>query len=174
MSRFEELVSTVADYQDRAKENYDRVRRLAEDLKDGFCGYLGSTTGACVHLVPPAGQFKPKTDLNTAFSVPPAGFRPLGPIFFGLAVRVTAGTDWIRLVISCHKQGEKFTVQIQEGPNYTFGLPLQDYDPSEFYDMMYQHILAQFTEAIERYDRGTDARTIGFDFSEADTVAPGA
>ncbi|MAK60077.1 MAG: hypothetical protein CMK09_03770 [Ponticaulis sp.] len=170
MSRFDELVETVAEYEKRAAENYDRVRRLAEDLKDGFCKYLSSGTGACVHLVPPAGPFKPMTDLNTAFSIPPIGFRPLGPILFGLAVRVSKGTDWIRVTMACHKLGEKFTVQLQDGPSYNFQLPLSDSNPDEFYEILFDHIHAQFKDAIVRYDQGSDARSIGFDFT-ADTDA---
>lgn len=166
MSKFDDLVATVDTYQSRAKDNYDRVRRLAEDMKDGFCNYLGTGHGVCVHLVPPAGAFKPVTDLNTAFSIPSRGFRPLGPILFGFAVRVTKNTDWIRLTMSCHKAGERLTVQVQGGPNYTFQLPLSEYDPSEFYELLFDHIKAQFADAIERYDRGADTHSIGFDFTE--------
>ena len=166
MSKFDELVDAADAYQARVQDNFERIKRLAQDLKDGFCSYLGAKDGVCVHLVPPVGQFKPTTDLTTAFSIPPRGFRPLGPVFFGLAIRVSRGTDWIRVAVRCQKLGEKFTVFIEGGPNYTFQLPLADGDPSEFYDLLFQHVLSQFTEAIERYDRGTDARSIGFDFSE--------
>ncbi|HBH90083.1 hypothetical protein [Ponticaulis sp.] len=171
MSRFDDLVETAKKYQDRAAENYDRIRKLASELKDGFCQYLGTGHGVCVHLVPPVGQFQPKTDLDTAFSIPPRGFRPLGPVLFGLAVRVSEGMDWIRVVMHCHKQGERFMIAIDHGPNYTFKLPLSENDPSEFYDLLYRHITSQFTEAIERYDRGTDARSIGFDFSDPNETA---
>ena len=172
MSRFDELVTTVDAYQTRAKENYDRIRRLATDLKDGFCSFLGSRDGVCVHLVPPAGPFKPMTDVDHAFTVPPRGFRPLGPVSFGLAVRVTRGTDWIRLTMHCHKLGDKFTVHIDGGPSYTFKLPLTENDPTEFYQLLFEHIRSQFTEAINRYDSGTDARSIGFDFSQLDDTKP--
>ena len=64
MSRFDELVTTVEAYQMRADENYQRIRRLAEDLKDGLCQFMGAKDGICVHLVPPVGPFKPMTDLN--------------------------------------------------------------------------------------------------------------
>ena len=62
-------------------------------------------------------------------------------------------------------------IAIDHGPNYTFKLPLSENDPSEFYDLLYRHITSQFTEAIERYDRGTDARSIGFDFSDPNETA---
>jgi len=34
MSRFEDLLETVKEYQLRAAENYERIRQLASDLKD--------------------------------------------------------------------------------------------------------------------------------------------
>lgn len=166
MSNFEDLVTTVEAYQARATENYDRIRHLAEKLKEGFCEYLSANDGVCVHLVPPVGPFKPFTDLNKAFSIPPRGFRPLGPVYFGLAMRVSRGTDWIRIVMRCHKLGEKFTVYIENGPSYTFHLPLAESDMGEFFDLLFSHVREQFTEEIERYDRGSEARSIGFDFSD--------
>ena len=173
MTRFEELIETVDGYQKRAGENYDRIRRLATDLKDGFCKYLGSGKGVCVHLVPPVGPFQPKTEIDKAFTIAPRGFRPLGPIAFGLAVRVTKETDWIRLAMRCHKLGERFTVYIEGGPTYTFQLPLAENDTTEFYDILFAHIKAQFTEAVERYDRGSDARSMGFDFNDPETTDTG-
>ncbi len=167
MSRFDELVSTVDEYQKRAAENYSRIRALAEEISTGFCAFLGNSDGVCVHLVSPTGAFTPKPGGDAAFSVAPRGFRPLGPIIFGLAVRVTRGTDWIRLTLHCRKAGHDFVVQLDGGPAYTFHLPLEDHDKSEFYELLYAHILSRFTEAIERYDDGDYAsRSIGFDFTE--------
>lgn len=170
MSKFEELLTSVEAYQTRVTENYDRVRRLATDIKDGFCAYLDSKDGVCVHLVPPIGEFQPRTDLDKAFTIPPRGFRPLGPISFGLAVRVTRGTNWIRVPMHCRKLGDRFTVFLDGGPSYTFSLPIADHDPSPFYDMLYDHIAKQFTDAVDHYDNGEDARSIGFDFSDNDEV----
>lgn len=167
MSRFGDLIETVDAYQKRAGENYDRIRGLAEDLRSGFCDYLDASDGVCVHLVPPVGAFQPRPAGDQAFSAPPRGFRPLGPVAFGLAVRVSRGTDWIRVTMACRKTGDDFIVQIDQGPNYEFTLPLADHDPSEFYEILYQHIKERFTQAIERYDEGEySTRSIGFDFSE--------
>ena len=108
MSRFEELISTVSHYQSLAAENYTRVRSLAEELREGLCAHIGSKDGVCVRLVPPAGAFEPKDYGDQAFSVPPQGFRPLGAILFGLAIRVSTGTDWMRVTIECQKIGDEF------------------------------------------------------------------
>lgn len=166
MSRFEELVATVETYQALAEENYNRIRRLAEEVRSGLCDYLGASDGICVHLVPPAGAFEPRSYGDQAFSIPPRGFRPLGPVSFGLAVRVSKTHDWLRLVLHCRKAGDSFVVQIEEGAEYQFQLPIREEDAAPFNAHIFEHILGWFTENIERYQEGSyGARGIGFDFS---------
>ena len=167
MSRFEELVETVETYQALAAENYDRIRKLAEEVRSGFCNFLHSGEGICVHLVPPTGPFEPRAYGDAAFSLPPRGFRMLEPIAFGLAVKVSDGEDWLRLTMQCRKIGDKFSVMIEDGSVYEFSLPLTDADPQPFYQHLYDHILLWFADRIERYrdgDYGT--REIGFDFAD--------
>ena len=167
MSRFDKLIETVETYQALAAENYDRIRLLAGEVRSGFCDYLGSGDGVCVHLVPPTGQFEPKEHGDKAFSLPPRGFRLLGPISFGLAVRVSREQDWLRLTMECRKIGETFIVQIEDGSEYEFRLPLTDADPQPFYDHLYNHILLWFAGRIERYKDGDyGTREIGFDFAD--------
>ncbi len=167
MSRFDNLIETVEAYQVLAAENYDRIRSLAEEIRSGFCEFLGASDGVCVHLVPPAGPYKPKAHGDAAFSIPPRGFRLLEPISFGLAVRVSHGTDWLRLVMECRKIGDKFKIQIEDGSQYEFSLPLKDADPEPFYEHLYQHILLWFSDRIERYKEGDyGTREIGFDFAD--------
>lgn len=170
MSRFEELVTTVEVYQGLAEENYNRIRRLAEEVRSGLCDYLGASDGVCVYLVPPAGPFEPRAYGDQAFSIPPRGFRPLGPVSFGLAVRVTKEQDWLRLVLHCRKSGDSFVVQIEEGAEYEFRLPIREEDSGPFNTHIYQHILGWFTENIERYREGSyGTRGIGFDFSHPES-----
>lgn len=173
MARFDELLARVDTYQELAGENYDRIRKLAEELSAGMCEFMGSQTGVCVHLVPPRGEFTPKAHGDEAFSMPPRGFRQLGPVVFGLAVRVSKGTDWLRLVLQCHKIGDKFTVSILEGEKYTFELPLIDNDAEPFYQHIYDHVYNWFDDRIERYRNGDDysTREIGFDFAQDDDKA---
>lgn len=166
MSRFDELINTVAHYQNLAGENYTRVRGLAEELREGLCAYIGSKDGVCVRLVPPMGAFEAKDYGDQAFSVPPAGFRPLGPILFGLAFRVSMGTDWMRVTVECQKIGETFIARIAGGEEYTLSIPLAENDPEPFYDHLYQHVLDWFQTQITRYEAGDyGQREIGFDFS---------
>lgn len=169
MARFDDLLETVGTYQTLAAENYDRIRRLAEDLREGMCAFMGSTTGECIHLVPPAGPFKPTAHGDAAFSMPPRGFRQLGPVAFGLAVRVSPGTDWLRVTLQCHKVGDTFTVNIVDGEKYMLSLPLADNDTEPFYQHIYDHVRDWFLDRIERYEDGDyGTREIGFDFAEDD------
>ena len=169
MSRFEELISTVDRYQALAAENYSRVRTLAEELRAGLCAHIGSSEGECVSLVPPAGPFEPKDYGDQAFSMPPKGFRPLGAIQFGLAVRVSMGTDWMRVTMECQKIGEDFIARIVGGEEYELSIPLKDNDPEPFYDHIYDHVLDWFKTQIERYEAGDyGGREIGFDLSRSD------
>lgn len=163
-SRSSELAATVTRYKERAAENYYRVRTLAEALRDGFCAYMESDNPPCVFLVPPAGPFEPKDYGDLAFSVPPEGFQPLGPIAFGLIVRVSAQNDWLRLVLKCTKEAQDFTVEIEDGPSHTFTLPVQRVDHKAFFDTVFSHVNDWFAREVERYDSGEyGQRDIGFD-----------
>lgn len=169
MSRFEDLISTVAHYQNLAAENYTRVRTLAEELREGLCAHIGAMDGVCVRLVPPAGPFEPKDYGDQAFSVPPTGFRPLGAILFGLAIRVSIGTDWMRVTMECQKIGDDFIARIVGGEDYHLSIPLKDNDPEPFYDHIYEHVLEWFKNQIERYEAGDyGSREIGFDISRSE------
>lgn len=166
MSRFEELISTVSRYQTLAAENYIRVRSLAEELRAGLCAHIGMKDGVCVRLVPPAGPFEPKDYGDQAFSIPPQGFRPLGAIQFGLAIRVLGENDWMRVTMQCQKIGDEFIAQIVGGEEYRLNIPLADNDPEPFYDHIYEHVLEWFQTQIERYEAGDyGSREIGFDLS---------
>lgn len=173
MSRFEELISTVSRYQTLAAENYSRVRSLAEELRAGLCAHIGMKDGICVMLVPPSGPFEPKDYGDQAFSMPPEGFRPLGAIQFGLAVRVLSDKDWMRVTMQCQKIGDDFIAQIVGGDEYRLSIPLKDNDPEPFYDHIYEHVLEWFQTQIERYEAGDyGRREIGFDVSlDHDEVA---
>ncbi len=167
MSRFDKLIETVDTYQDLAAENYNRIRSLAEEMRGGLCDYIGASDGICVQLVPPAGPFEPRAHGDAAFSIPPRGFRPLGPVSFGLAVRVSKANDWLRIGLECRKVGDAFVVQIESGAEYEFRLPLTPEAQAPFYEHVYSHILTWFSEEIDRYRNGEyGKREIGFDFAD--------
>ena len=173
MSRFDELITTVEAYQALAAENYNRIRSLAEEMRAGLCDYIGAADGMCVHLVPPKGPFEPRPHGDQAFSLPPRGFRPLVPISFGLAVRVSKAEDWMRVSMECRKVGEVFIIEIEDGAKFEFRLPLRDQDPEPFYAHVFSHVLNWFQENIERYEVGDyGTREIGFDFADDINAQP--
>jgi len=170
MSRFEDLLNTVAQYQQLADENYQRVRRLAEEIRTGLCQYMGTSEMSrgtvCVRLVPPSGPFEARDYGDQAFSIPAEGFRPLGAILFGLAFRVSGKDDWMRVTLECQKIGSAFMIHLAGGEDYTLSLPLQTNDTEPFYEHLYQHVLSWFQTQIEHYQAGEyGRRDIGFDFS---------
>lgn len=172
-SRYETLAALAARYRALAAENYARTRALAESLRAGFCGYLNSDDPPCVLLVPPAGPFEPRAYGDFAFSVPPSGFQPLGPIAFGLAVRVSSQNDWIRLTLECLKEADSFIITIYGGGESSVRMPVSERNPTEFYAALYEHLHAFFDQAIDDYEHGRyGQREIGFDFSQPPQIAP--
>jgi hypothetical protein len=167
-SRHAALLALAERYRALADENYARIRALAEAIQSGFCGYLNSADPPCVLLVPPTGPFEPIAYGDRAFSSPPHGFRPLGPIQFGLAVRVGAENEWLRVTLSCEKEGETFTVNLMGGGSHEFALPLKGQDPTEFFAALHAHVRSFFETAIDDYEHGRyGQRDMGFDFSAA-------
>jgi hypothetical protein len=168
-SRYEALTALAARYRALARENYDRARALAEAIRSGFCAYLGSSAPPCVLLVPPFGPFEPIAYGDRAFSTPPAGFQPLAPILFGLAVRVgeeSPGGEWLRVTLECVKEGETFKVDIHGGGELRFQLPLHEQDPTELFAALLAHVEGFFTRAIDDYALGQYGQTdMGFGFS---------
>ncbi len=166
MTRFEALFDIVALHQRLASENYERIRTIAEHVRAGFCAYLDASGGECVHLAPPFGPFELKEHGDEAFSLPPKGFRPISPITFGLAVRVSPIPDWVRVALVCSKTGEAFNVEIADGKSYVFSLPIGDNENRDFFDMLYGHLAEGFGEQIRQYQEGEyGGHEIGFDMS---------
>jgi hypothetical protein len=117
-------------------------------------------------LVAPAGPFEARDYGDEAFSLPPSGFRPLAPIQFGLAVRVSRGVDWMRVTIECQKIGDKLIARIVGGEEFTLQIPLAENEPEPFFEYIYQHVLGWFQDQVKHYQAGDyGTREIGFDIS---------
>lgn len=165
-SRHDQIVEAAARYKALAGENYDRVCRLARALREGFCAYLAAAEPPCVLLVPPEGPFEPEDAGPRAFSIPPEGFQPLGPISFGLAVRIDSQGNWLRLALTCEKVGASFTVRVAGGGAHPVAMPLIENDFAELYDHLFARVLDWFRLAIDDYENGEyGGRAMGFDFS---------
>ncbi|WP_300545898.1 hypothetical protein [Maricaulis sp.] len=165
MSRFDKLAGAAERYGRLSLDNYAIVRNVAENVSAGFCRYLGESKGVCVHLVPPEGPWLPRPYRSGAFSVSGTGFLPLGPIAFGLAVKVSNTGDWIRLVLTCAKKGHHVEVVIAGGPVFDIDLPVEEADLIDVFDRLHAHLVRWFTDAADLYEHGDyGGQAIGFDF----------
>lgn len=179
-SRFDALAAAAERYGRFSLENYSIIRSVAENIQAGFCRYLGEDKGVCVHLVPPEGAWAPRPYRSGAFSVSGSGFLPLGPIAFGLAVKVSTTGDWIRLVLTCTKKGHHMEVVIANGPVFDIALPVQDAEMQALFDRLHAHLVRWFTDAAELFEHGDyGGQSIGFDFlrrpaADEDAPDPGA
>lgn len=174
-TRFEVLTGIVARHQQLAAENYRQIRAVAEHVREGFCAYLDASGGDCVHLAPPTGPFEPRGYGDEAFSLPPKGFRPIGPITFGLAVRVSQTPDWVRVALVCSKEGGAFNVEIADGKSHAFTLPLSKSEDRDFFDMLHAHLADGFSEQVRQYEEGAyGGREIGFEMSPEVVTPPRA
>lgn len=172
---FSQLIDTAGRYGTLSYQNYSLVRSLAERLRHGFCEYLAADDGACLYLVPPMGPFLPKNHGSGAFSVSGAGYLPLAPISFGLAVRVSRKNDWLRVVFSCAVEGGKLEAHIAGGESFAFELPLDDLQVNNMFEPLYRHIHDWFANRVAQYEQGSyGGRDIGFEIinvAKSDKIA---
>ena len=113
--------------------------------------------------MPPQGAFSAQNYRSGAYSVTGKGFLPLEPISFGLAVRISGEGDYMRIVLTCRKEGEKMFVSVEETEQKELDLPVSDSALEGLYESLYQHLLRWFEERVETYDNGSyGSNEIGF------------
>lgn len=161
--RLRALFDIAEIYGQRSFRNYAQIRSVAETIRDGFCAFLNSE-GPCVFLVPPKGRFAAQNYQSAAFSVTGQGYLPLTPISFGLAVLVSEDKDYVRLVLTCRKEGDTIYVRIENGVEIRLNMPLGDDHFAPVFDALYQHLIDYFQDQIDDYDNGDyGVQEIGFD-----------
>ena len=171
-TRFDSLADAAERYGEYSLENYAVIRSVAENVSTGFCRFLGSDGKICVHLVPPEGAWSPQPYRSGAFSVSGSGFLPLGPISFGLAVRVSRTGDWTRLVLTCTKKGHHVEIAIADGPVFDLDLPIGDADLQTVFLRLHDHLIRWFGDQADLYENGDyGGRAIGFDLVHSDDGA---
>lgn len=163
------LVSDAAKiYGARSFDNYAQIRSVGEQIRDGLCEWLDSEK-QCVFLVPPQGPFTAQNYRSGAFSVTGKGFLPLEPISFGLAINISGEGDFMRLVLTCRKEGNKMYIHIDEGREAELMLPLNETDLTKFYESIYEHLMNWFEGRVDQYDNGSYGNNdIGFDIMRVD------
>ncbi|MGK0266032.1 MAG: hypothetical protein ACI82N_000276 [Maricaulis sp.] len=174
-SRFDSLADAAERYGRCSLDNYAHVRNVAENLSTGFCRYLSGGEPVCVYLVPPKGEWAPQAYQSGAFSVSGTGFLPLDPISFGLAVRVSRTSDWLRVVLTCTKRGTEMEVEIENGSTFALELPVREEQLARLNHILFDHLTIWFSQQADLYENGEYGdRAIGFDFlhSPEDAAAP--
>lgn len=174
-SRFDTLADAAERYGRFSLDNYAHVRNVAENVSTGFCRYLSGGEPVCVYLVPPTGEWAPQAYQSGAFSVSGAGFLPLDPISFGLAVRVSRTGDWLRVVLTCAKKGPEMEIEIENGSTFALELPVRDEQLTQLFQILYGHLTVWFAQQADLYENGDyGGRAIGFDFlhNPEDAAAP--
>lgn len=161
--RLQEIFTVAQAYGERSFENYARIRSLAETLRDEFCAWLSHEPG-CVFLIPPEGRFSAKNYQSAAFSVAGEGYLPLKPISFGLAVRVSEDKDFMRLKMTCRKEGDSMFVRIENGTEIRVAQPVTEDGLTPLFHACYAHVIDFFQDRIDDYDNGRyGTQDIGFD-----------
>lgn len=167
-SRLTELAEAAKVYGERSFDNYAQTRSVAEQIRNSLCAYLDSG-GECVFLVPPQGPFMAQNYRSMAFSVAGKGFLPLEPISFGLAVNISGDGDYMRIVMTCRKEGEKMFVMMENALTFEIDLPIDDESLEQINESIYQHLLSWFTDRVSQYDDGEyGSGDIGFDIQRID------
>jgi len=167
-SRLTKISEAAKVYGSRSFDNYAQIRSVAEQLRDGLCAWLDSDK-QCVFLVPPQGAFSAQNYRSAAFSVTGKGFLPLEPISFGLAINISGDGDFMRLVLTCRKEGDKMYIHVDEGREADLELPLQEKDLISFYESIYEHLMVWFEGRVDQYDNGSYGNNdIGFDIMRVD------
>lgn len=155
-------------YGERSFDNYAQIRSVAEHIRDGLCLWLDNEQ-KCVFLVPPQGAFQAQNYQSAAFSVSGKGFLPLEPISFGLAVKISEDGDYMRLILTCRKEGGRMYVSVENSTSFTLALPLVESAMTSVYEGLYDHLVRWFTDRVEQYDHGDYGSTdIGFDIHRAE------
>lgn len=173
-TRFDSLADAAERYGRLSLDNYAQIRGVAENISVGFCRYLGSED-VCVHLVPAEGAWSPAPYRSGAFSVSGTGFLPLGPIRFGLAVRVSRSDDWVRVVLACSKVGHAMEINIQNGRSFSLPLPVEDEALQDLFDHLHRHLIDWFEDQADRFEHGDyGGRDIGYDFLHRTDDGPDA
>ncbi len=167
-NRREELAKAAEVYGSRSFDNYAQIRSVAEQIRNSLCHFLDEGD-ECVFLVPPQGPFMAQNYRSMAFSVAGTGFLPLEPISFGLAVNISGDGDYMRLVMTCRKEGEKMFIMMENALTFEVDLPIDDKALNEINEAIYQHLFSWFTDRVRQYDDGQyGTGDIGFDIQRID------
>ncbi len=162
-TRLDKIQKAAEVYGERSFDNYVQVRSVAEQLRAGLCEWLDDRK-QCVYLVPPQGPFTAQNYRSAAYSVSGKGFLPLEPISFGLAINISGEGDYMRLVLTCRKEGKRMFITVESANEYDIDLPVTKEELTGLYENIYEYLNHWFVDRVEQYDHGSyGSSDIGFD-----------
>lgn len=168
-TRLEKIAQAAQIYGERSFDNYSQIRSIAEQLRTALCENL-DPGHQCVFVVPPQGPFQAQNYGSAAFSVAGKGFLPLEPMSFGLAVKVSGDNDFMRLILTCRKEGDKMFIQIEDAGEHILDLPTSEAGITTLLDAIYEYMLEWFTGRVDHYDNGSyGSNDIGFDIQRVES-----
>jgi len=163
IERMDKIAAAAEIYGQRSFDNYAQIRSVAENIRNELCKWLNPDK-ECVFLVPPEGPFTSQNYRSGAFSVTGTGYLPLKPISFGLAVRISHDNDYMRLKMTCRKEGDAMFISIENGQDIRVGLPATLDELMPLFETIYTHIIDFFQNSVDEYDNGHyGTPEIGFD-----------
>ncbi len=163
LDRLDHIAAAADIYGKRSFDNYAQIRSVAETIRDELCVWL-SPKEQCVFLVPAEGPFGAQNYRSAAYDVSGQGYLPLKPISFGLAVRISHDKDFMRLKVTCRKEGDAMFVSVEGGRDVRVPLPATQDGLMPLFEGIYSHIIDFFTHSVEEYDHGDYGTSeIGFD-----------
>ncbi|MBC6403901.1 MAG: hypothetical protein GDA39_04180 [Hyphomonadaceae bacterium] len=167
-SKFDRLAKAAKVYGERSFDNYAQIRSVAEQIRDGLSAWLG-TDEPCVFLVPPQGAFSAQNYRSAAYSVSGKGFLPLEPISFGLAINISGHGDYMRLILTCRKEGNRMFVTVDNRNTCEIRLPVEEDRMETFFEDIFDYLHRWFTDRVAQYDDGNyGSNDIGFDIHHVD------
>jgi len=167
-TRLDTISDAAKIYGARSFDNYVQIRSVSESIRDGLCNWLDDGN-QCVYLVPPQGPFTAQNYRSAAYSVSGKGFLPLEPISFGLAINISGDGDYMRLILTCRKEGDKMFIHVDEGREVDLNLPMREDELTHFFESIYEHLMGWFEGRVDQYDNGSYGNNdIGFDIQRVD------
>jgi len=86
-----------------------------------------------------------------------------------LAVAISKDGDYMRVVLTCRKEGDVVFISLEKGREYQLSLPINDVELGALVEGIYEHLMDYFQDQVDSYDNGDYGRNeIGFDIQRLD------